>query len=110
MIKNRYFVTSSAEGNYIDERFFTSFSQGLMFAAGMAVLMSAKNLSDGQVLIIDRRNNTIKEEFQLDLNGMTADISPRLQKAINRKFRKKNPDLPKKEENDKNELSIVKLN
>ncbi|MFA6862179.1 MAG: hypothetical protein WCR56_07425 [Bacilli bacterium] len=81
-----------------------------MFASGMVVLMSAKNLSDGQVLIIDRRNNTIKEEFQLDLNGMTADISPRLQKAVNRKFRKKNPDLPKKEENDKNELSIVKLN
>lgn len=111
MIINRYFVTSSAEGKYIDERFFTSFRDAVIFAAGIITALSSESAGDVQLLIINRNTKRIEEFFLTSSDGVQADISPRIQKLIDRKFRRKTPDISLKEMGKEiNELNIVKSN
>ncbi|MFA6861592.1 MAG: hypothetical protein WCR56_04355 [Bacilli bacterium] len=110
-MKKRYFVTASVEGNYLDERLFTFFHDAVQFAAGIATSLSARYSPDGQVIIIDRLKGKVKELYIMDMYGMTADITPRLKKMINRKFRRKSPvkvSLDQEKEN-AYENSVIKL-
>ncbi|MFA6830208.1 MAG: hypothetical protein WCR67_05870 [Bacilli bacterium] len=103
--ENRWFVSASQNGNYLDERFFITYHQALYFAAGIATVLGSVGTPDGQVVIVDRRRKKTKELFIMDSRGETADITDELRSLIDRKFRPKS----KKEENE-NGTSLLKLN
>jgi len=104
--KDRWFVSASINGNYLDERFFLSYQQSLLFASGVATVLGAIGSPDGQVIIMDRKNNKVKELFILDSQGETAGITGGLKELIDRKFRAKKV----KEDRNNNGNEIVKLN